>query len=127
MKTPPLLLDDFRSVAIDDLPPLVWHHYLVRYATQIGGTPLAFPLCVLRAPDPGPRVTMVAGVHGDEFEGMRALWQMVTERSSPLRRGTLTVVPIVNLPAYEAGTRSSPLDGINLAQSLPRQNAGHAQ
>lgn len=124
MKATPVLLDDFRSVAVDDLPPHVWHHYLVRYATQIGGAPLTFLLCVLRGPEPGPRVTIVAGVHGDEFEGMRALWQMVADNPYPLRCGTLTVVPIVNIPAYEAGTRTSPLDGINLARVFPGSAQG---
>src|SRR5690606_38798591 len=38
--------------------------------------------------------------------------------------GTLVMVPVCNLPAYEAGLRASPIDGVNLARVFPGRADG---
>jgi predicted deacylase len=67
---------------------------------------------------------MVAGVHGDEFEGVRALGELGQEVDASELRGTLIIVPVVNMPAYQAGQRVSPLDGLNLARTTPGRPDG---
>jgi predicted deacylase len=62
---------------------------------------------------------MVAGIHGDEFEGIRALGELSQELDPAALTGTLVVVPVVNTAAYRAGQRTSPLDGHNLARTTP--------
>jgi predicted deacylase len=112
-------VDDFAAVPLPDLEPGCWHAFLLRYDAQPSGSALAVPVAILRGADRGPRITIVAGVHGDEFEGVRALWHLLEEPSFRIDCGTLIVVPIAHPPAYNAGTRTSPLDGLNLARVFP--------
>ena len=91
----------------------------MQYGTRISGKSLNFPICIFKAAEPGPRLVLVSGVHGDEFEGPRALWEFIQQGDPTIKRGTIMVVPVANLPAYEAGTRTSPIDNINLARVFP--------
>jgi predicted deacylase len=78
-----------------------------------------FDLPMLRAngAGDGPHVAILGGVHGDEPEGITAasaIWRTVD-----LERGSMTILPVSNLPAVDAGTRSSPIDNGNLARTFP--------
>jgi predicted deacylase len=117
------LIDQFDQSVIEKLEPGVWHSFRLAYGARIGGEALTFTFHVFRGRTPGARLTITSGVHGDEFEGPRALWNLTREH---LRadRGTLVVTPVVNIPAYEAGTRTSPLDGMNLARVFPGKEDG---
>jgi predicted deacylase len=72
---------------------------------------------------PGPRVTILGGVHGDEIEGVLAARRLLEMLSALKVRGQVTVVPVANPPAYEQGTRCGP-DGGNLARSFPGKPDG---
>jgi predicted deacylase len=70
----------------------------------------------------GPRVAIFGGVHGDEYEGVTAasfVWQDINVDDLS---GSVVVIPVCNPPALAAGTRTSPIDGRNLARTFP----GHA-
>ena len=68
----------------------------------------------------GPHLLIIAGIHGDEFEPMLAVRQLfhVFSDSMKLKKGKLTLVPIVNIPAYKAGSRTAG-DGRDLARICP--------
>jgi len=119
MSLSPRLVDDWGSVSFPALESGRWHAFLLHYDTQPNGTPLGIPIAVMAASEAGPRVTVVSGVHGDEFEGVRALWHLLDDPGFRIDRGVLVVVPIAHPAAYNAGTRTSPLDGINLARVFP--------
>jgi N2-acetyl-L-2,4-diaminobutanoate deacetylase len=75
--------------------------------------------------EPGPAVALLAGVHGDEEEGVLAVQRvgaLLAER--PLARGTVRAVPIAHPAAYAADQRTSPHDGLDLARSFPGDPAG---
>ena len=80
---------------------------------------IELPVLRLQGRGTGPRVAILGGVHGDEYEGIAAaaaIWRAI----EPDRlRGSLIIVPTCNLPAVEAGTRSSPVDERNLARTFP--------
>ncbi|MDB5527433.1 MAG: hypothetical protein JWR51_536 [Devosia sp.] len=91
----------------------------VQYATGADGVEQTFPLIVLQGVSAGPTVVLVAGIHGDEYEGPSALRQL-SERIDPTTlAGRVLIVPIANLPAFAAGTRTSPIDNENLARIFP--------
>jgi len=79
----------------------------------------SFPLLEVCGTRPGPTVALVAGVHGDEYEGPAALWRVLERVRPESLRGRLLVVPVAHLAAFAAGTRTSPNDGENLARSFP--------
>jgi predicted deacylase len=83
------------------------------------------PLLTITGTAEGPTIVVVAGVHGDEYEGpesMANVYQQVT--ADQLIKGNLVMVPFFNIPAWESGTRSSPVDGLNLARVMPGNRNG---
>jgi predicted deacylase len=72
----------------------------------------------------GPAVAVVAGVHGDEYEGIAAVRDLAERLDPAAVRGTLLLVPAANPTALAAGTRTNPEDGRNLARSFPGDAAG---
>ncbi|MBI1774375.1 MAG: succinylglutamate desuccinylase/aspartoacylase family protein [Proteobacteria bacterium] len=72
----------------------------------------------------GPRVLLVAGNHGDEYEGQIALMRLARELTPDQVRGRIVIMPAANLPAVEAANRVSPLDGGNLNRLFPGEPEG---
>lgn len=76
------------------------------------------PVAVLEG-RPGPTVLLVAGNHGDEYEGqiiVRRLFEMLEPADVP---GALILMPALNMPAVLAARRVSPLDSGNMNRSFP--------
>jgi predicted deacylase len=71
----------------------------------------------------GPHVLITAGVHGDEFEPMAAVRQLIQELSPSQLRGRVTLIPCVNEPAFRRGERTAE-DGLDLARTCPGRAAG---
>src|SRR4051794_4438525 len=67
----------------------------------------------------GPRVLLVSGNHGDEYEGQVTLMKL-TRRLRPTDvKGRVTILSAANFPAAMAGRRTSPIDAGNLNRSFP--------
>ena len=84
-----------------------------------GGQPLGFPLMVVNGAKAGPILLVCGAVHGDEYESgeaVRAIWRDLDPKSL---RGAFVGVPVVNVPAFEAGRRANPVDGINMNRAFP--------
>ena len=69
-------------------------------------------------------MTLIAGIHGDEFEGPLALQRLGRELDANDICGCLILVPSVNLPAVSNGSRFSPLDGRDLDACFPGASHG---
>ncbi|MSO64485.1 MAG: deacylase [Alphaproteobacteria bacterium] len=67
----------------------------------------------------GPRALLLAGNHGDEYEGQVALTKLVRNLEPAHVRGQVIVLPMANFPAAAAGSRTSPLDDGNLNRTFP--------
>lgn len=72
----------------------------------------------------GPSVLLVAGVHGDEYEGPVALMRLFQSLAPEAVSGRIVFLPMANAPAARAGTRCSPLDGGNLNRVFPGDPKG---
>lgn len=71
----------------------------------------------------GPHVLITGGVHGDEFEPMAAARKLI-ERLGPAElSGRVTIVPVVNEPAFRRGQRAAE-DGLDLARTCPGRPGG---
>ena len=92
-----------------------------RLALTVGTAPdlVELPVIVVRGARAGKTLVVTAGVHGDEYEGVRTIFDIVDELDPAVMSGDLLCVPVVNPPAFWAGTRSSPVDGKNLARVFP--------
>lgn len=79
---------------------------------------LPIPIVVVNRGD-GPSVLLMAGNHGDEFEGQALLIRLIQTLPPEKVTGRLIILPAANAPAVAAGTRLSPIDGGNLNRSFP--------
>jgi N-alpha-acetyl-L-2,4-diaminobutyrate deacetylase len=81
------------------------------------------PIHVIRGGE-GPTVLFTGANHGDEYEGPIALLKLA-RRLDPARvRGRVILLPTMNHPAAQAGTRVSPIDGVNMNRSFPGRRDG---
>lgn len=91
-----------------------------------GGADCKIPLVIINGKRKGPVLNLHAGIHGDEYEGIRAIWRIAEEVDSKSISGTIVATPIVHMAAYAAGMRESPVDGKNLARVFPGDRSGTA-
>ncbi|MGE5193831.1 MAG: succinylglutamate desuccinylase/aspartoacylase family protein [Deltaproteobacteria bacterium] len=71
----------------------------------------------------GPHLLITGGVHGDEFEPMAAIRRLITDIDAGELRGRVTLVPVVNEPAFRRGQRTAE-DGLDLARTCPGRPDG---
>src|SRR5258708_7094595 len=68
----------------------------------------------------GPKLTVIAGVHGCEYASMAAVRQWSAGLSGLDLRGSVRAVPVLNLPAFRARSPFVvPEDGKNLNRRFP--------
>ncbi|HUE73385.1 MAG TPA: M14 family metallopeptidase [Pirellulaceae bacterium] len=72
---------------------------------------------------PGPHLLITGGVHGDEFEPMAAVRHLMRAIRPEFLHGRVTLVPVVNEPAFRRGQRTAE-DGLDLARTCPGREDG---
>jgi uncharacterized protein len=73
----------------------------------------------------GPRLTVLAGVHGCEYAPMAAVRQWTRALAGRELRGSVRAVPVLNLPAFRARSPFVvPDDGKNLNRCFPGDPSG---
>jgi uncharacterized protein len=82
--------------------------------------------CIVATGDPdGPRLALIAGIHGCEYSSIAAVMRFMAALETRELRGTITAVPIVNLPSFQARTPFVvPQDGKNLNRCFPGTDDG---
>src|SRR5437763_320407 len=84
---------DFDPLAV---PPGEVRRVQWAFAVNPDGSVASIPLIVIAGTKPGSAAVLVAGVHGDEFEGPHALWQLAASLEPSAITGHLLIVPIVH-------------------------------
>lgn len=72
----------------------------------------------------GPKIVVMAGNHGDEYEGQIIVQQLIATIEAVDVEGQLILLPMANFPAAQAGQRTSPLDQLNLNRIFPGDAQG---
>lgn len=81
-------------------------------------------LTTVRGESTGPTLALLGGVHGDEDEGVLAVWRVLQELDCTALRGTVRAVAPANPAAWAARTRTTPYDDGDLARSFPGDSDG---
>ena len=113
-----------RDFDADALPLGLLHRLWLDIAPRAEGGAWQLPVIALRGARPGPRLTLFGAVHGDEYDGLEVAHWLAEQVQPTQLQGTLLIAPICNGPAYAAATRTSPIDGHNLARVFPGQADG---
>ncbi len=100
----------WRTLTIDTLPD---------------GMAVEIPYLDVTGAAPGPRLTIIAGVHGTEYTSIEAVRIFARGLDPAVIAGRITAVPVVNVPAFWARSPFVvPADGKNLNRSFPGDPAG---
>lgn len=86
-----------------------------------GAIPL--PITVIRN-GAGPTALLTGGNHGDEYEGPVSLLKAAVSLDPHKLTGRVIILPCLNFPAVQAGTRTSPIDKGNMNRSFPGRPDG---
>ena len=95
----------------------------IEVSESYSGIPIKLPVRIIRARFKGPAVFITAAIHGDELNGTGIVREIITEEPFELRRGTLVLVPVVNLLGFERHSRYLP-DRRDLNRCFPGSRRG---
>jgi hypothetical protein len=86
---------------------------------------LDVPVIEVTGARPGPRLTVIAGVHGCEYSSIEAARRFAGTLDSDRLAGRVVVLPVLNVPAFWGRTPFVvPVDGKNLNRCFPGDPEG---
>lgn len=81
---------------------------------------MRFPMVEIEGASSGPILTVTAGVHGSEYNGIDAAVRLIDEVDPKQLSGTLRLVPVANVPGFLARSEAVvPMDDRNLNRVFP--------
>ncbi|MBT8196098.1 MAG: succinylglutamate desuccinylase/aspartoacylase family protein [Bacteroidia bacterium] len=86
-------------------------------------TPIEVPVIVSRAKKPGPTVLFMAGMHGDEINGVEIIRRIITGKYNVPKKGTIICIPLLNVFGFIISAREVP-DGKDINRSFPGSKNG---
>lgn len=81
------------------------------------------PVHIYRGKEDGPVLLLMAGMHGDEVNGIEIIRRMVVDKTIFPTKGSLIVIPILNIYGFLNYSREVP-DGKDVNRSFPGSNRG---
>lgn len=85
---------------------------------------IEIPVHVFRSNVKGPTILFIAGMHGDEINGIEILRRILRGGVlQELKAGSVIVIPIINIVSFINGTRDLP-DGRDLNRCFPGTRSG---
>ena len=104
---------DFGSVAVSSKKRLTLEF--------IAGThTISLPVLMVRGSLSGPTLLVSAGVHGDEYEGVRTIFDVFESLDAAAMKGNFLAVPVMNPPAFWNISRTSPPGRSESGSCVPR-------
>jgi uncharacterized protein len=86
-------------------------------------TQIDTPIYVYRASQPGPTLALMAGMHGDEINGMEIVRRILEMGHNRVKRGAVICMPIINVYGFLNYSREVP-DGKDINRSFPGTRGG---
>ena len=81
-------------------------------------TTVNVPIIIERSNSPGPVVLLLAGIHGDETNGVGIIREIINLKLNIPKNGTIICIPVFNIFGYLIQTREFP-DGRDLNRMFP--------
>jgi len=87
------------------------------------GTVIDVPVHIIRAQKPGPVLLLMAGMHGDEVNGIETIRRLLRRELLQPTRGSIVAIPILNIYGFLNFSREVP-DGKDVNRSFPGHPRG---
>jgi len=113
--------DATRTIRIGDsetVAPGEFKHISFKITESSTGRSVQTPIFVANSPHPGPALFLVAGIHGNELNGIGAVRDFMQDLDINSMKGTIVCIPVVNVPGFLNGTRTLP-NGEDLNRLFP--------
>jgi predicted deacylase len=81
-------------------------------------TTVKVPVIIERSKVEGPVILLLAGVHGDEINGVSIIREIINQKLNVPKKGTIICIPVFNIFGYLIQTREFP-DGRDLNRMFP--------
>lgn len=95
----------------------------IKIARLPSHTQIDTPIFVHRALEDGPVLALMAGMHGDEINGVEIVRRILDSDLNRTKRGTVVCMPIVNVYGFLNYSREVP-DGKDINRSFPGNKTG---
>ena len=121
---------------MSDLPEIIYdltkldfetpgkRHYRLAFHLDSAWGYSLLPFTVIRGASPGAGVAVIGGTHGNEYEGQIAVKRLCQSLRADEVHGLVILIPQLSESACRAGTRVSPLDGVNMNRAFPGNARG---
>jgi predicted deacylase len=86
-------------------------------------TNVEIPIIIERSIERGPTVLLIAGIHGDEINGIEVVRQIIARKINRPKKGTIICIPILNIFGFLNASRAFP-DGRDLNRVFPGTKTG---
>lgn len=72
------------------------------------GLPQKIPIIYIRGANPGPKLAVLAAIHGDEINGVHIIHRLADQVTAANLSGDLMLFPVINMPAFLLQSRYLP-------------------
>lgn len=107
----------------DEVKPGEFRELIFNIARLPSHTRIDTPLYVYRGLENGPVLALMAGMHGDELNGMEIVRRILERQLYRVKRGMVVCIPVINVYGFLNYSRDVP-DGKDINRSFPGNRAG---
>lgn len=107
----------------DAIPPGESRDVRLAVSESYSSMTVRIPMHIRRSTQEGPVVFITAALHGDEINGTGAVRQLIQDPDFQVRRGSVILIPVLNLLAFDRHSRYLP-DRRDLNRSFPGSPTG---
>lgn len=111
------------AIAGQDIRPGEFKEIDINIARLPSHTMIDTPIYVSRGNEDGPVLALIAGMHGDEINGMEIVRRILESGLHQPKRGTIVCMPIINIYGFLNFSREVP-DGKDINRSFPGSKRG---
>ncbi|MEQ6166736.1 succinylglutamate desuccinylase/aspartoacylase family protein [Ekhidna sp. MALMAid0563] len=106
-----------------NLAPEKLHRQNIPTARLPSGTVIEIPIFSYEAKKEGPTLLLMAGMHGDEINGVEIMRRIITQKLYQVQSGRVILVPVFNVFGFINFSREVP-DGKDVNRSFPGNKNG---
>ena len=110
-------------IAGQEIRPGEFKEININIARLPSHTQIETPVYVSRSAEDGPILGLIAGMHGDEINGMEIVRRILDRGLHQVQRGTVVCMPIINVYGFLNFSRDVP-DGKDVNRSFPGTRGG---